>query len=142
MNVYIYIYIDPQLFDPYRLKLSTYNNLSSYQNKSPNTNDVSSTPLWSLVNGTRPISNSFSEVENRNEQLPSNRSSSASFSGSPSINLRNQTRFPNEMNIQSQTLYSINQSTEEDSTVSTRKRLSLVDFPVHEIKSKVLKNNI
>ncbi|CAF0962297.1 unnamed protein product [Rotaria magnacalcarata] len=127
--------LDPQLFDLYRLKSSTYNNSTSYQNKSSNTDDVSSTPLWSLVNGTRPISNSFSEFENRNEQLHSNRSSSASFSGSPSMKLRNQTRFLNEINIQSQTLYSINQSTEEDSTPSTRKRLSLVDFSVQEVKN-------
>ncbi|CAF3395553.1 unnamed protein product [Rotaria socialis] len=127
--------LDPQLFDPYRLKSSTYNNSTSYQNKSSNTNDVSSTPIWSLTNGTRPISNSFSEFENRNKQLHSNRCPSASFSGSPSMNFRNQTIFPNEINIQSQTLYSINQSTEEDSTPSTRKRLSLVDFPVQEIKN-------
>ncbi|CAF2511533.1 unnamed protein product [Rotaria sp. Silwood2] len=125
---------DSHLFDPYRLRSATYIDPSSYQDKVTPPTDVSSNQIWAIVNNIRPTSNSFSEVENQEESVRTNRNLSSSFNGSSAIHQRNQARFPNEINIQSQTLYSLNQSAKEDSTYKTRKRLSLVDFPVPEIK--------
>ncbi|CAF3826255.1 unnamed protein product [Rotaria sordida] len=125
---------DSHLFEPCRLRSATYVNPSSYQNKATLPTDVSSNPIWSIVNCVRPVPNSFPEVENQEEPVRRNRNLSSSFSVPSTIHERNQTRFPNEINIQSQTLYSINQSAKEESTFKNRKRLSLVDFPVEEIK--------
>ena len=107
------------------MKSPPYINPPPYQTKSttPPTDTV-----WPLVGGSRPASNSFSEVENQQKQIRINPNLSSSFSGSSSIHHRNQTNFL------PQTLYAINQSTNEDSTPPTRKRLSLADFPVEEIK--------
>lgn len=118
------------------MRSTTYANPTSYQEKPAATSDASPTPLWPLVNCTRPVSSSFSQAENQEDQFRTNRSASLSFTGSSSSNHINPARFPNDLNIQSQTLYSINQSTKEDAAASSRKRPSLVDFPVPEIKRK------
>jgi hypothetical protein len=117
--------------NPYHFKIATYINPSSYENE-PASADVSSNSVWC----PRPSSNSFSEVENQQQQLRLNSNLSASFSGSSPIQYRKQTRFPNEIKFQPQTLYSINQSANEDSIPPNRKRSSLADFPVEEIKGK------
>ncbi|CAF0864538.1 unnamed protein product [Rotaria sp. Silwood1] len=125
---------DSYLFDPYRLRSSTYVDPPSYQHKTTPPTDVSSNQVWSIVNCARPISNSFSEIDNQEEPVRTNRNLSSSFSGSSTIHQRNQARFSNEINTQSQTLYSLNQSAKDDLTYNSRKRLSLIDFPVEEIK--------
>ncbi|CAF1082962.1 unnamed protein product [Adineta steineri] len=125
--------LDLTIFDPNRFKSPNYVNLPSYQNKPASltvSTDVSSNSAWC----PRPSSNSFSEVENQQQRLRLKSNLSSSFNGSSNFHYRRQTRFPNETKFQPQTLYSINQSTNEDSTPPTRKRPSLVDFPVEEIK--------
>jgi len=111
--------------DPYHFKIATYINPPSFENE-PTSADVSSNSVWC----PRPPSNSFSEVENQQQQLRLNSNLSAP------IQYRKQTRFPNEIKFQPQTLYSINQSANEDSIPPNRKRSSLADYPVEEIKGK------
>ena len=83
------------------------------------------------------MSNSFSEVDNQQQQ---NRLGTANLSSSyggdsPAIYIRNRARLANERNFPSPTLYTLNQSATSDTTPPpTRKRLSLVDYPVVEIK--------
>jgi hypothetical protein len=132
---YLSLYLDPQLFDPYRLKSSTYMNPPpSYPNKPTSPVDSSTNSQWPLVVCPRPSSNSFSEVENQQQQqrlnplLPSNRTGSSTF------HFHNPTRFSTNNHFPQQTLYSINQSTSENLTPPTKTRLSLADFPVEEIK--------
>jgi hypothetical protein len=139
----LFLYIEPHVFHPYRLKSSVYTKPPSIQTKpiSPTlSTDVSSNPTWPLVGCPRPASNSFSEVENQQQQLRRNTNLSSSYGGSPSnhpVHHRNQSSFPNDINYQRQTLYSLNQPTNGETTPPSRKRLSLADFPVEEVKGKI-----
>jgi hypothetical protein len=130
------LYIDPRFVDPYRFKSSTYINPSSYQDKPTSPVDTPSNPTWPFASCPRPTSNSFSEVENQQQQLRLHPQLTSILTGSPTIHYRNPARFSNNINFPQQTLYSINQSTNENSTPPTKTRISLADFPVEEIKGK------
>ena len=91
------------------------------------------------MSAARPVSNSFSEADNQQQQTRLGTANlSSSYGGdSPAIYIRNRTRLANERNFPSPTLYTLNQSAASDTTPPpTRKRLSLVDYPVVEIKGK------
>jgi hypothetical protein len=159
--------LDPLLFDQYRFKSSAYINPPYYQSRttsSTNTTgtttsstssistDVTSNTAWPFVGPPRPASNSFSEVLNQQQQLRMNNNLSASYGGSPSfysVLPRNQQEFMPNINFQPQqttncTLYSLNQPTRDATSppppppsTLTRKRPSLVGFPVEEIKGNL-----
>jgi hypothetical protein len=130
------LYLDPHFFDPYRLKSPTYHNPPSYQTKPPSPIDASSNSVWPFVGCPRPTSNSFSEVESQQQQLRLHPQLTSILSNSSTLHYHSPTRFSTNNNFPQQTLYSINQSTSENLTPSTKNRLSLADFPVEEIKGK------
>ena len=80
--------------------------------------------------------NSFSDMDNQQQNRLGTATLSSSYGGdSPAIYIRHRTRIGNERNFPSPTLYTLNQATSSDTTPPpTRKRLSLVDYPVVEIK--------
>jgi hypothetical protein len=119
--VFFFLYIEPHLFDPYRFKSSNYINPPSYQDKPTSPVDASSNPAWLFTCCPRPPSNSFSEVENQQQQLRLYPQLTSILNGSPTIHYRNSTRFTNNINFPQQTLYSINQSTNENLTSPTTK---------------------
>jgi len=131
-----FVYIDPHFFDPCRLKSSAYINPPPYHEDPTSPLDGSSNPAWPYTGCPRPASNSFSEVENQQQQLRLHPQLTTILSGPSTISYRNPTRFSNNINFPQQTLYSINQSTNENLTPPTKSRLSLADFPVEEIKGK------
>ncbi|UJR08307.1 hypothetical protein I4U23_012578 [Adineta vaga] len=111
-----------RVFDPYSFKSPPYIDTPSVQNELSSSSDVSLNSTWC----PRPPSNSFSEVENQQQQRRLRPKLSSSFNASSNFHHRKQTSF------QPQTLYAINQSNNEDSTPPTRKRSSLGDFPEEE----------
>lgn len=119
--------IVPQFADPFRFKPSTY--------VPPPPTDLSPNSTWPYVGCPRPVSNSFSEVENHQQQqrlnplLPSNRTASS---------IIHPIGFSPNKSAPQQTLYSINQASNENFTSPTKKRLSIADFPIDEIKGKHL----
>lgn len=167
MKNFLSSYVDPHLFDPYRLKSPGYLNLPYYPSRAtsstsiPTTTtssnsslatDVSSNSAWPFVGCPRPASNSFSEVLSQQQQMRANNNLSASFGGSPSFysmpHQRNPNGFPPDINFQPQqttncTLYSLNQTINDGATpppsssALARKRPSLVGFPVEEIKGRI-----
>ncbi|CAF1081503.1 unnamed protein product [Adineta ricciae] len=117
--------IDPRLFDPFAFKSPSYIDVTSGQNELTSTSDIPLSAAWC----PRPPSNSFSEVDNQQQQQRRLRTKlSTSFNGAPTFHQHNPT-----VNFRPQTLYSINQSMNEDLIPSTRKRPSLNDFPEEEI---------
>ena len=124
-NVIMYLNLDPRLFDPFAFKSPSYIDTTSGQNELTSTSDLPLSAAWC----PRPPSNSFSEVENQQQQQRRLRTKlSTSFNGASTFHQHNPTA-----NFRPQTLYSINQSTNEDFIPSTRKRPSLNDFPEEEI---------
>ena len=114
-----------QFSDPYRFKPSTYIN--------PPTNDLSVTPTWPYVGCPRPVSNSFSEVENQQQQQ---RLNPLLVSDRAVSSMIHPMRFSQNTSLPQQTLYSINQASNENFTPPAKKRLSVTDFSIDEIKSK------
>ncbi|CAF1317369.1 unnamed protein product [Adineta ricciae] len=155
--------LDPHGFDPYRLRSHTYVTPPYYQNRASSlattttssvssiATDASSNSAWPYGDGPRPASSSFSEVLSQQQQLRLNNSLSASYGGSgpfyslqpPQQQQRSSGGFLPDINFQTPpttncTLFSINQqgngATSPSPSNPTRKRPSLVGFPVEEIK--------
>ena len=147
-------YVEPSYYQS-RGNSSTNTTVTTASSASSLSTDISSNSTWPFVGCSRPTSNSFSEVLNQQQQ-PSLRMSnnlSASFGGSPSLyslqHFPNQSGFLPELRFQPQqqpvncTLYSLNQpsagATAPLAPSLSRKRSSIVSFPVDEIKGKIVR---
>lgn len=122
--------LDTQFFDPYRFKSTNYINPPPYQGKPASPLDTSANQAWAFAGPPRPASNSFSEIENQQQQIRLNNSSNVVY--------RNPTRFLNNHSYPQQTLFSIHQSSNENLDLSRKRPLSLADYPVEEIKGIII----